>query len=240
MAHFFKQAGFNFGVAHCNFNLRGAEAQRDEDFVKQLADDFKVAFYVKGFETQAFASQHKISTQMAARNLRYQWFEELRQQENYQFIALAQHQNDAVETVLLNLVRGTGISGLHGILPKRAKLIRPLMFLTAAQVNNLVLQNNVNFVEDSSNQSNKYLRNKLRLQVIPILQEINPNLNQTFEQNISRFAATEMVLQQVVAQLRNEICTVNGEAAFFNLDKIKQLNPQQLLLFELLKPFLYL
>lgn len=128
MAQLFKQAGFNFSIAHCNFNLRADESQRDELFVKMLAEEMQVPFHVVHFDTKGFSQAHKISTQMAARQLRYGWFEELRQAHGYAHIAVAHHQNDAIETVLLNLVRGTGISGMHGILPKRGHIIRPLLF----------------------------------------------------------------------------------------------------------------
>jgi tRNA(Ile)-lysidine synthase len=237
MAQLFKLAGYHFSIAHCNFNLRADEAQRDEAFVKLLAEQLEVPFYVAHFDTKGFAEQEGISTQMAARALRYRWFEELRQQHNYQYIALAQHQNDAIETVLLNLVRGTGISGLHGILPKRGHLIRPMLFLSRLEIDRLADENNLTYVEDSSNQSSKYARNKLRLQVIPHLREINPNLEETFVHNIARFAETEALLQQVVEQTRKLLFKVEGATVELSIEKVKQLNPQRLLFFELLKPF---
>lgn len=237
MAHFFKQAGFNFGIAHCNFGLRGSESVRDEHFVHTLAALLEVPIYVQHFETKAYAAAAHISTQMAARELRYQWFEELRLAHGYDYIATAHHQDDAVETILLNLVRGTGIAGLHGILPKRDSLIRPILFLSRKGIEDLVAENNFEFVEDSSNASNSYARNKLRLDVIPLLKQINPNLEQTFEQNIRRFAETEQVLQQQVAQLRAAICEEKQQGVYFSRNKIAALQPKQLLLFELLKVY---
>lgn len=191
MLHLFKAIGIDIGVAHCNFNLRADEAQRDESFVGLLAKNLGLPFYVTHFDTKKYAAENKISTQMAARDLRYNWFEEIRHKEGYDYIALAQHQNDAVETVLINLTRGTGISGLHGILPKRDLLIRPLLFLNRQQIDEIVKTNHIDFVEDSSNASTNYTRNKIRLQVVPHLQEINPNLEKTFAENISRFAQLE-------------------------------------------------
>lgn len=237
MAQLFKLAGYKFSIAHCNFNLRADEAQRDEAFVKLLADEMQVPFYVARFDTQAFSETEKISTQMAARQLRYNWFEELRLEHNYQYIALAQHQNDSIETLLLNLVRGTGISGMHGILPKRNYLIRPLLFLSRAQVEKCVDENHFTYVEDSSNLSSKYARNKIRLQVVPHLQEINPNLEETFAQNIHRFAQTEELLMLVVAQTRESIFSVEGGFHFMQIVDVEKLVPQQLLFFELMKPF---
>ena len=237
MAHLFKQGGFKFGIAHCNFGLRAEESQRDERFVSALASQLEVPLYVTHFATKAYAAEHKISTQMAARDLRYRWFEELRIQENYNYIAVAHHQDDAIETVLLNLVRGTGIAGLHGILPKRDNLIRPLLFLSRAGIDEVIQEKGYDFVEDSSNASTVYARNKLRLGVIPLLKEINPNLEQTFEHNILRFAETELVLQQTVAGLRTTLLEERKDGVYLSLDKIKALNPKRLLLFELLKVY---
>jgi tRNA(Ile)-lysidine synthase len=237
MAHLFKLSGFDFGIAHCNFNLRADESQRDEAFVRMLAATLEVPFYVTHFKTKQYAATHKVSTQMAARTLRYQWFEELRAGHGYAVIALAQHQDDAIETVLLNLTRGTGIAGMHGILPKRAKLIRPLLFLTGHEITALIDEHNLDFVEDSSNKSTNYARNKIRLNVIPHLKEINPGLEQTFEHNIQRFADTELVLLKVVAGLKEKIIVEKQGNFHLAIKKIRELEPRQLLLFELLRPF---
>lgn len=237
MAHLFKLAGYKFGIAHCNFNLRGEESLRDEHFVKMLGATLDVPVYVEHFQTKSYASEHKISIQMAARDLRYQWFEELRSKEGYHYIALAQHQDDAIETVLLNLTRGTGIAGLHGILPKRGKLIRPLLFLTRTEINDLIDSEKIGYVEDSSNLSANYARNKIRLKVIPQLKEINASLELTFQQNIQRFSDTEQVLQQVVTELRQSMFRTEYDGIYVSIEKLKRLHPQKLLMFELLKPF---
>lgn len=237
MAHLFKLAGFDFGMAHCNFNLRADESQRDESFVRMLAGSLEVPFYVTHFKTKEYASKQRISTQMAARDLRYKWFEEIRAANDYSFIALAQHQDDAIETILLNLTRGTGIAGLHGILPKRDKLIRPILFLSREEVNKVISNNNIDFVEDSSNLSADYARNKVRLKVIPHLKEINPNLELTFAQNIQRFAETELVLQNTVSELNRELLVKKKDTIHLPIVKIKALRPQRLLMFEVLKPF---
>jgi tRNA(Ile)-lysidine synthase len=236
MAQLFKLAGFNFSIAHCNFNLRANEAQRDEAFVKLLAEDMGVPFHVVHFDTKAFAEQQRISTQMAARQLRYEWFEELRLQHGYQYIAVAHHQNDSIETVLLNLVRGTGISGLHGILPKRDHLIRPLLFLSRQEIDDVFENSEFTFVEDSSNQSGKYARNKIRLNVIPHLRDINPKLEETFAENMHRFAETETLVQSVVAEKRNQLFKDERGNIVIDIAKVMALQPQKLLFFELLKP----
>ena len=237
MVQLFKQCNYNFSIAHCNFNLRGDEAQRDESFVRLLAHTLDVPFHVAHFDTKSYASTNHVSTQMAARTLRYNWFEEIRAQNGYQFIAVAQHQNDAIETLLLNLTRGTGISGLHGILPKRDFIIRPLLFLSRQEIENFVEDNSLDFVEDSSNQTTKYARNSIRLNVVPHLQAINPNLERTFAQNINRFAETEQVLKQVVAETRQKLEKRENDDVSYDLASIENLTPKRLLFYELIKPF---
>ncbi|MGE6220275.1 tRNA lysidine(34) synthetase TilS [Nubsella zeaxanthinifaciens] len=237
MAQLFKLAGFHFSIAHCNFNLRADEAQRDEAFVKLLAQELEVPFHVVHFDTENFAKEHKISIQMAARQLRYQWFEETRKANGYQYIAVAHHQNDAIETVLLNLVRGTGVSGMHGILPKRENLIRPLLFFSRLQIDELVEEHQLPYVEDSSNESSKYARNKIRLQVVPHLKEINPSLEQTFEKNITRFKELELLLQQAVKQVANYLQKDESGLLRIKIEDVQRLSPQKLLFYELLKPF---
>jgi tRNA(Ile)-lysidine synthase len=237
MLQLFKLSNYKFSIAHCNFNLRADESQRDEAFVRLLAANLDVPFYVAHFDTKDYAAQHQISTQMAARDLRYQWFEQIRKEKEYTHIALAHHQNDSIETLLLNLTRGTGISGLHGILPKRDKIVRPLLFLSKQQIDELIEENNFDFVSDSSNESTKYARNKIRLNVIPHLQEINPNLEQTFKQNIERFVETEEVLRQFVSQIKFAITrSIKGET-FISISKLHELQPKKIILFELLRPF---
>lgn len=237
MVQLFKLSGYNFSIAHCNFNLRGDEAQRDEVFVKLLAKNVDVKFHLTHFNTKQYAEENQISTQMAARGLRYQWFEQIRQEGNYDCIALAHHQNDAIETLLINLVRGTGISGMHGILPKRDKLIRPLLFLSRQQIDDIIENNRIDFVEDSSNQTTKYARNKIRLNVIPQLRELNTNLEETFAQNIVRFSETEEVLRLYVAEIKSKIFKENKGDVYMDIEQIRKLKPQNLLFFELLKHF---
>ncbi|HEX3387042.1 MAG TPA: tRNA lysidine(34) synthetase TilS, partial [Mucilaginibacter sp.] len=151
-----KETGYHFGIAHCNFQLRGDEARADQQFVRELADQLGVPFYTTNFDTEDYATEQKISIQMAARELRYQWFQQISQQNGYACIALAHHQNDAIETILLNLTRGTGIAGMHGILPKNGILVRPLLFLTREEIADITSNNDIAYVEDSSNSSAKY------------------------------------------------------------------------------------
>jgi tRNA(Ile)-lysidine synthase len=237
MARLLKAAGLNFGIAHCNFQLRADEATADQQFVKQLALQLGVPFYTINFDTKKHAADRKVSIQMAARELRYQWFDEISQSAGYNAIALAHHQNDAIETILLNLTRGTGIAGLHGILPKNGMLVRPLLFLKRDEIQDIVSTNSLAYVEDSSNSSAKYARNKIRLEVIPKLKELNPALESTFEHNLKRFRGLEALLEQRLAQLKKELLIIYGDEIHLPVEKIKQLVPQSLLLFGLLQPY---
>lgn len=238
MTHLFVNAGYPIGVVHCNFRLRGEASDADEALVRELADELGVPFYVSAFDTEAYAGQHGISIQMAARTLRYSWFETVRTAQGYDYIAVAQHQNDNTETVLLNLIRGTGLAGLGGIQPKRGRVIRPLLFLTAEEVRTVVMQQRLAYRDDESNFSTKYARNKIRLEVIPRLKELNPDLERTFTENIARFSATYEALQQYIEQLRNQLFEPRGPGEWaISLDRLRALHPQQLLLYELFKPF---
>ncbi|WP_207428072.1 tRNA lysidine(34) synthetase TilS [Pedobacter sp. SYSU D00535] len=238
LAHLFNAANFTFGIAHCNFGLRGQESDDDETFVRDLAEDIQKPFYSTRFNTREYAAVHKVSIQMAARELRYSWLEELRQKENFRYIALAHHASDTTETVLLNLVRGTGISGLHGILPKRDKLIRPLLFLTREEIDEVVEQEKLSYREDSSNSSTKYARNKIRLEVIPTLKELNPLLDETFKENARRFLELEAFLDRQVEQLRQELFIPQRDGkTLIPLPALRQLEPKNLLLYHLFKPY---
>ena len=237
MVHLLQSSGYKYAIAHCNFQLRGTEADAEQQFCKQLAQQLGVPFHTVNFDTQDHATEHKISIQMAARELRYQWFEQLKLQFKYTAIALAHHQNDTIETILLNLVRGTGIAGLHGILPKNGQLVRPMLFLTREEIAQLINANGFAFVEDSSNASTKYARNKLRHEVIPKLKELNPSLEKTFESNLKHFRDLESLLELRLAELRETLLIAVGDEVQLPLDAIKALNPQRLLLFKLLEGY---
>ncbi|MDB4999212.1 MAG: tRNA(Ile)-lysidine synthetase [Mucilaginibacter sp.] len=237
MAHLLKAAGFNFGIAHCNFMLRGPEALADQEFTRNLAQQLGVSFYTTNFDTKDYAAAHKISIQMAARELRYQWFGHLCKTDGYRVISLAHHQNDTIETILLNLTRGTGIAGLHGILPVNGQLVRPLLFLTRADIQTIIEQEGFAFVEDSSNSSVKYARNKIRHQVVPLLKELNPSIEATFENNLKHFRDMEILLNQKVEELNRELLVFHNDEVHISLDDIQKLNPQRLLLFKLLQPY---
>jgi tRNA(Ile)-lysidine synthase len=237
MAHLLKAAGYNFSVAHCNFQLRGDEAVANQEFCQNLAQQLRVQFHTVNFDTTAYAAEKKVSIQMAARDLRYHWFDQLRQQFSYDVIALAHHQNDAIETILLNLVRGTGIAGLHGILPKNNYLVRPLLFLNRDEIHRIIELQKLPYVEDSSNSSVKYARNKLRHDVIPKLKELNPSLESTFENNLRHFRDLETLLNQRLIELKKDLFIYADDDIHLLIEKVKELNPQHLLLLKLLQEY---
>ncbi|MES2064095.1 MAG: tRNA lysidine(34) synthetase TilS [Bacteroidota bacterium] len=237
MAHLLKAGGFNFGIAHCNFMLRGPEADADQEFTRQLAQQMGVAFHTINFDTQQYAADNKISIQMAARDMRYQWFDEISQSAGYDTVSLAHHQNDTIETILLNLTRGTGIAGLHGILPKNGRLVRPLLFLTRDEIQDIITAGGINYVEDASNASVKYARNKIRHQVIPLLKELNPKLEATFENNLRNFRDLEVLLNEKVDALKDQLLIADNGEVHIAIDEINKLSPKRLLLFKLLQPY---
>jgi len=211
MAWLFIKAGFRVEIAHCNFHLRGEESDGDMALVVKFAQDFAIPIHIKDFDTSVYSKTNKVSIQMAARELRYAWFEELRQAQECQVVAVAQHKNDSVETVLFNLARGTGLKGLVGIQQKRKHIIRPLLFLTAPEIASLVAKHHIPYRDDSSNFSTKYARNKIRLDIIPEFEKLNPAFISVMEENMQRFHESIDVLEDFVANKREKLFTQKGE-----------------------------
>lgn len=236
LCELFHQAGLKFGIAHCNFQLRGDESDTDELFVEELAEKYEVQFHSVSFDTSAFSKKNKMSIQVAARQLRYQWFEEIRTQFDYKYIATAHHQDDSIETFFINLIRGTGISGLHGILPKQNNIIRPLLFTGKDQIEVFAKKNKLEHREDSSNASDKYLRNKIRHQLIPLLKELNPNISQTIAEDIQRLSDTEKVYKKEITNVSSKIIKEDKNGIRISIIELKKLNPIEPYLFEFLYP----
>ncbi len=237
MAHLFRRSGFSFAVAHCNFSLRGKESDDDEAFVKKLASEtFLVDFFVTRFDTNAYAKEHKLSVQQAARELRYTWFEEIRSAHKFSYIATAHHADDQLETFFINLMRGTGIAGLSGIPLKQNHIIRPLLFASRAEIEAFALQNKLSFRNDSSNQSDKYLRNKIRLKLFPLLEEINPSFRDTVSQSIQNLKNTELIYKEHLQKLNLTQCNKNGEMRI-EINRLKALKPGAHYLFELISGY---
>lgn len=237
MCDLFHQAGFQFAIAHCNFQLRGKESDEDETFVEALAEKYNVAFHSVSFDTAAFAKKKKLSIQEAARELRYSWFEEIRQQYNYTSIAIAHHRDDSVETFFINLLRGTGIRGLHGILPQQENIIRPLLFTGRKELESYSKNKKLKYRDDSSNESDKYLRNRIRHHLIPLLEELRSGATQQINSTMEHIRSVEAVYSNTIRQKRNSIVIEENDIVKFSIQKIKKLDPIHLYLFEFLSPF---
>jgi len=237
MVRLFKDAGFEFGIAHSNFGLRGEESDGDETFVKELAAHIGVAFHVKHFDTKQFAAGQKISIQMAARDLRYEWFNEILTKNGYSYIATAHHLDDQSETFFINILRGAGISGMHGILPKQGKVIRPLMFTTRERISSFALGLGLAWREDRSNKSRKYLRNKLRLDVLSELYKINPQFSHKLNESISHLRDVESIYNSHIAGITADLVQHTPEGILISIDWVYEYEPHDTYLYELLKPF---
>jgi tRNA(Ile)-lysidine synthase len=186
MVHLFHRAGFSIAIAHCNFQLRGADSDGDEDFVKATARQLNIPCFINRFETAQYAEVSKLSTQMAARELRYTWFEELLAEHSFDFLATAHHLNDSLETVLLNWVHGASLEGFTGIPVQHGKIIRPMLFATRDAIEQYAQQNTITWREDISNQTDDYQRNFIRHRIIPALKEINPSLESTVQRGFTK------------------------------------------------------
>ena len=235
MAHLFRKSGIAFSLAHVNYQLRDTDSDADQDFVEQLAKDLQVKCHSRVVDTLKYADSQGISIQMAARDLRYQWFEELLLESTYQGVATAHHQTDVVETMLMNLTKGTGVRGLHGIPLRRGPYIRPLLFATKDQIIAYATAQKLRWREDLSNQDNYYQRNLLRNHVLPLLKQINPHLEATFKNTSEIMRDTEEILKQRVAGVRDQVQTQRGNDIYFDLSL---LTAQPLIVwYELLHPF---
>ena len=229
--------GYNFGVAHCNFQLRGEESDGDERFVELFASYITPHFHKKRFDTEGSASDKKTGIQETARDLRYAWFEELRQTFDYQYILTAHHASDSIETVVFNLIRGTGLRGLTGIKPKNGYLIRPLLFAAKTDILAYVKQYKIPFREDSSNESDKYARNLIRHLIIPELKKINPEFENTLQNTIKNLNETQDLMDYFLDKMRSELIKINKNQTLIPINKLKELPSNKTVLLELIKDF---
>lgn len=237
MVRLCKDAGIDFSIAHFNFKLRGAESEEDEVFVKSLADELGVPYYIKQVNTKLYAAEHKVSIQMAARDLRYAWFEQLLTENGYACVATAHHLDDQAETFFINILRGTGISGMHGILPKQGKIVRPLMFATREQIIQYAINEGFTWRDDRSNKSRKYLRNKLRLDVLSQLNRISPGFSEKLNETICHLRDVEAVFNSHMSGVTADLVQNTDEGILISIDWIYEYEPHETYLFELLKPY---
>lgn len=232
------QLNLDFSVAHCNFKLRGVESDLDEELVRTLAGQWKVKYYSKSFETKKFAEKNKLSTQMAARELRYKWFEEIIQNEKLDILLTAHHADDNIETFFINLFRGSGIDGLTGIPEKNQNTIRPLLQFSRKEIENFASENGLIWREDKSNQETLYERNKIRLELIPQLQKINPDALKGILKSLENLNQSKEILEEQLEELLPKLSSIDAKGnTVFDLEKINQMKNPNNYLFAFLKNF---
>lgn len=237
LTHLLSKMNLKIALAHCNFSLRGKESDDDEDFVINLAENLEVTVYTETFDTKKYAKEHKISTQMAARDLRYAWFEELLTLHKFQYIVTAHHLDDDLETFFINLSRGTGLSGLSGIPKKNNKVVRPLLNFSREDIFQYAQKNSLNWREDSSNKKADYLRNKLRLAVLPQFKTVNPAVLKNFKTTQSNIRASQLLIDDYIAIVYNRVVTETENAYKIDIQKLRDFPHTKQLLYELLKGF---
>ena len=224
-------------VAHCHFGLRGEDADADEQFVRKLAKQYDVPYFAEFFQTKEFAEQEGISTQMAARFLRYRWFEQVRTAQELTYIATAHHQRDQSETMLLNLTHGTGLAGLHGIQVKNGNVVRPLLGVGRDDLHDYLVERGLRWREDDSNDSPVYQRNLLRIEVLPVLREINPSLDQTMHATAERVGGAEEIVRRYVEDATAQVRRDDAEVTYLNIATLRKTAATALVLHEMLRPF---
>lgn len=224
--------GYICEAAHCNFHLRGAESDRDEEFVRLLCKEQQVNLHVIHFDTKNIAEERHISIEMAARELRYNWFEELRKECNATAIAVAHHQDDSVETLLLNLIRGTGINGLRGIRPKNGPIVRPLLCIGRKEITDYLDGIHQGYVTDSTNLQDEYTRNKIRLNLLPMMQEINPSVKESILATAEHLSDAATIYKKGIEDGKKRVLTPEG----IQIETLKQEPAPEALLFEILYP----
>jgi tRNA(Ile)-lysidine synthase len=245
MADLFYKGGFDFAIAHCNFQLRGNESERDEAFVTALSEKYDKEIFINRFETEKYAAEKKMSIQQAARELRYNWFEQIRSRKddagrnNYSYICTAHNADDNVETSLMFFLRGSGIHGLTGIkeFDKERKIIRPLLFATRQEIVLHAEENNITWVEDSSNLTDKYTRNFLRNQLIPSLKKVFPEIKNNIAGNIQRFKEVEDLYNFSVQQHKKNLLEFKTNEIHIPVLKLQKAKPLDTIIWEIIKEY---
>jgi len=233
-----KQLGYDCIAAHCNFHLRGDESDRDAAFCRTFAEERGIRFEQTDFDTEACSSTHRISLEMAARALRYEWFETLRQKYDAQAIAVAHHADDNAETMLLNIIKGTGIRGIRGMCPQNAFVVRPLLCVDRAKLNIFIAENGLHFVNDSSNLSEEYARNYIRLKLLPMMKEINPSVGAALARTAEHLADVEAIYLSVIDDAAKNIIRTTGSDEFTIMIKdLMQTAVPRTILYELLHKY---
>jgi tRNA(Ile)-lysidine synthase len=237
MTHLFMQSDYDIGIAHCNFSLRDSESDLDEEMVSKFAAENKIEFFTTRFETKVYARENGLSVQMAARELRYAWFEKIRKEHGYRSIAVAHNLNDNIETLMINLIRGTGVAGLTGMRSSVNNIIRPILFATRQDIIYFCNRNSIPYREDLSNAETKYLRNKIRHLILPLLKEINPSVELTLNETAERFTGINEIVTAYIHEIKEKVSTQKNEYVTFNISSLKSYIHNKVILYELFRPF---
>ncbi|MBN2215506.1 MAG: tRNA lysidine(34) synthetase TilS [Bacteroidales bacterium] len=237
MLDLFLKTGYRIGIAHCNFNLRGKESDGDQKFVSDFAGKRNIPLHITGFETQKYAAERGISIQMAARDLRYHWLGRIKKEHNYHCIAVGHNNDDSIETFFINLTRNSGIHGLTGIKPKFRDIIRPLLFASRQEIAAFAKSNHIDFREDSSNIETKYLRNKIRHQIIPEFEKVNPSFKSNIQEVVLRLRDLEKQLADLTCHYQNTAVTIADEQIRIDFTRFPSDEIMQIVLFEMVKDY---
>lgn len=237
MLHLFQKSGFSIAVAHCNFGLRGDESDGDEQFVKYYCLMNGIVCHSIKFDTNEYASENKLSIQVAARELRYDYFEEICKEHKYTKVAIAHNLNDTVETVLLNLSRGTGIKGVAGIKVMNGNIIRPLLFATRSEIEAFTIKHDIKFREDSSNSTTKYKRNFIRHKIIPELRYLNPSVDRAIADTANHLQEAVWLVEEQLDRIRQAVVSRKGEDILFSTEALKKERSARFFLVEELNQF---
>ncbi len=229
--------GIESVVAHCNFHLRGDESDNDAQFVANLAAKYNFEFCTTDFDTERVANERCVSIEMAARDLRYEWFEQMIDQYKCDYVAVAHNADDTVETFFLNLTRGTGIHGLRGMAEIRGRVLRPMLQISRADIIKYIDENQLEYRTDSTNEQNIYTRNKLRLDILPLLKEINPSFLATMQQNMLNLSAASNIVADYVAEKKEECVNVLNNCTTISISALLESQSASLLLFEWLSTY---
>ncbi len=237
LTHLCHESQLDFALAHCNFGLRGEESDLDEKFVSELAEKIKKPFFLTHLDTLGYVNKHKVSVQMAARELRYAWFKKILKENNIPILVTAHHADDDLETFLINLSRGTGIDGLVGIPSKTDFLCRPLLPFSREQILEYAKSNNLEWREDKSNNDTKYLRNKIRLEIIPALKELHPTFLDNYKNTQSFLRQTSKIADHRLQEIKKKLFVKESNFTRIAIDKLKELEPLSAYLYGLLNEF---
>jgi tRNA(Ile)-lysidine synthase len=238
LTQLFHSLNFDISLAHCNFHLRGLESDADEEFVKNIGKKLALETFTTGFNTNEYASTNKTSTQIAARELRYHWFQELVVKHQFEYVLTAHHADDNLETFLINLSRGTGLEGLTGIPAINNTIVRPLLIFSREEIEQFANKNRIEWREDQSNASTKYVRNKIRHQIIPILKELNPTVLNSFQKTTANLKGSQQIINDTITQVKKKVISADENGITkLNIAVIQKLSNPKAYLFELLKSY---